>query len=370
MAGINSFLQQIKEATGGESFAQSRFGDVNNWISTGSYALNRILSGSIYKGIPSGRIVVLGGESSSGKSLISAFVAANALKEGYDAVFYFDSEGGALKEFFENVGCDTEKIIQILVSSVEDAQKQILKTIDMIQTFKEKNPESKFLCVLDSLGGLVPEKLFRDAEKDKVTSEMGGRSKIINSMVKSITIPALKTDTAILILNHIYDDPSAMFTNKIKNQGGGRGIQYMGTINVQCSRLLEKETEKDADAFHSGTNLKFFTVKNRCCRPSLETSIYLDFKRGFVNKFDGLFDEAVRYGFIQCPSQGYFTVPSCGDPEKKWRRAQIESNEEVWNTFLKQFDEKSQQDLKYSQAAKDAIEESEKEAEQQLKVLE
>lgn len=193
MAGINSFLQQIKEATGGESFAQSRFGDVNNWISTGSYALNRILSGSIYKGIPSGRIVVLGGESSSGKSLISAFVAANALKEGYDAVFYFDSEGGALKEFFENVGCDTEKIIQILVSSVEDAQKQILKTIDMIQTFKEKNPESKFLCVLDSLGGLVPEKLFRDAEKDKVTSEMGGRAKV-----------CLIGDTLVLMANNKY----------------------------------------------------------------------------------------------------------------------------------------------------------------------
>ena len=193
MAGINSFLQKIKEVTGGESFAQSRFGDVNNWISTGSYALNRILSGSIYKGIPSGRIVILGGESSSGKSLISAFVAANALKEGYDAVFYFDSEGGALKEFFENVGCDTEKIIQILVSSVEDAQKQILKTIDMIQEFKENNPESKFLCVLDSLGGLVPEKLFKDAEKDKVTSEMGGRAKV-----------CLIGDTLVLMSNNEY----------------------------------------------------------------------------------------------------------------------------------------------------------------------
>lgn len=369
MADISKFLNKIKEVTGGESFAQSRFGDVNNWISTGSYALNRILSGSIYKGVPSGRITILGGESSSGKSLISAFIAANALKDGYDAVFYFDSEGGALKEFFENVGCDTEKIIQILVESVEDAQKQILKTFDMIKEYKDNNPDCKFLCVLDSLGGLVAEKLFRDAEKDKVTSEMGGRAKVINNMIKSITIPALKTDTAMLILNHIYDDPSSLFANKIKNQGGGRGLQYMGTINVQCSRLLEKETEKDADAFHSGTNLKFFTVKNRCCRPSLETSIYLDFKRGFVNKFDGLFDEAIRYGFIQCPTQGYFTVPSSKDPEKKWRRAQIEDNEEVWNTFIKEFDQKSQQDLKYSQAAKDAMENSEKEAEKQLKEL-
>jgi hypothetical protein len=134
----------------------------------------------------------------------------------------------------------------------------------------------------------------------------------------------------------------------------------MGTINVQCSRLLEKEADKDGDAFHSGTNLNFFTVKNRCCRPSLETRIYLDFKKGFTNKYDGLFDEALRYGFIECPSQGYFTVPSWSDPEKKWRRAQLEANDEVWATFIEEFDKKSMEDLKYSKAAQDAIQEAEK----------
>lgn len=359
MANINSFLKKLKAETGGESFKESRFGDVNNWISTGSYALNRILSGSIYKGIPSGRITVLGGESSSGKSLISAFIAANAIKDGYDAVFYFDAEGGGLASFFEGVGCDTEKVIQILVESVEDAQIQILKTFKSIQEFKEENPDAKFLCILDSLGALVAEKVIRDADKDKVASEMGGRSKIVNNMVKAITIPALKSDTAMLILNHIYDDPSAMFASKIKNQGGGRGLQYMGTINVQCSRLLEKDESKDSEAFHSGTNLNFFTVKNRCCRPSLETRIYLDFKKGFTNKYDGLFDEAIRGGFIECPSQGYFTVPSWTDPDKKWRKSQLESNEEVWKTFIDKFDEWSQNDLKYSKAAQDAIKEAE-----------
>ena len=47
-----------------KSFTESKYGDINNWISTGSYALNRIISGSIYKGIPSGRVIILGGESS------------------------------------------------------------------------------------------------------------------------------------------------------------------------------------------------------------------------------------------------------------------------------------------------------------------
>lgn len=180
-------------------------------------------------------------------------------------------------------------------------------------------------------------------------------------MVKAITIPALKADTAMIILNHIYQNPGALFTSKIQNQGGGLGVQYMGTINVQCSRLLEKDEAKDKDAFYSGTNLKFFTVKNRICRPSLETQIYLDFKKGFTNKYDGLFDEAVKYGFIHCPNQGYFTVPSSSAPEKKYRRSQIESNDEIWSTFIDEFDKKSMEDLKYSKAAQDAISEQDKE---------
>lgn len=170
---LKNFLKKLSEETGAVSFTESKYGDINNWISTGSYALNRIISGSIYKGIPSGRVIILGGASSTGKSKIAATIAANALNEcDYDAIFYFDSEGGGLKEFFENCGCDTDKVFQILVSSVEDAQLQILKTYSQIEEFKKEDPDVKFLCILDSLGALVPEKLLRDANNDKVASEM------------------------------------------------------------------------------------------------------------------------------------------------------------------------------------------------------
>ena len=177
---FNNFIKKMRETTGSTSFKESRYGEVKHWISTGSYALNRILSGSIYKGIPSGKVVLISGENSTGKSLISAKIMANALNEGFDHIFYFDSEGGALRDFFENVGCDTEKIEQILVQSVEEAQLQILNVYNMIQEFKEKNPDEdvKFLCVLDSLCALVAEKVTRDADKGKVASEMGGRAKL------------------------------------------------------------------------------------------------------------------------------------------------------------------------------------------------
>ncbi len=367
---LNSFLKKLREETGSESFKTSKYGEVHSWVSTGSYALNRIISGSIYKGIPSGKVIILAGENSVGKSLIAAHIMANALKSGYDYVFYFDSEGGALREFFENVGCDPDLIEHILVENVEDAQLQIMRVYNLIKEYKEKNPDKdmKFLCVLDSLGGLVAEKTMTDADKGKVVSEMGGRAKKINTLMKAITVPAIKTDTSMIVLNHVYDDPSAMFTNKIKNQSGGKGLQYMASITIQCARNLEKDGDKNSEGFYSGTNLTFFTVKNRMCRPSLEAKIYLDFKKGFINPYDGLFDEAVRGGFILCPAQGYYTVPTCSDPEKKWRKAQIEANKEIWNTFIDKFNEWSLNDLKYSKLAQEAIEADNKSDEDEEKI--
>ena len=276
---FKNFLNKYREKTGSNAIAESRYGEPSYWISTGSMALNRICSGSIKKGIPSGRITILAGENSVGKSLIAATLIANAQKDGCQHVFYFDSEGGAGTKFFENAGCDPEKIEQILVESVEDAQIKILDTFNMIMEYKEKEPEAKFMCVLDSLGALVPSKLFKDASNDKVVSEMGGRSKIVNNMMKAITIPCLKSDTPMIVVNHVYDNPGEMYASKIKNQGGGKGIQYMGSLNIQCSRCLEKDEDKDSEAYYGQTRLHFFTVKNRMVRPSLECDIWLDFKR-------------------------------------------------------------------------------------------
>ena len=115
-------LFRTREETVSASFRDSKYGQVHSWVSTCSYALNRIISGSIYKGIPSGKVIIMAGENSVGKSLIAAHIMANALKSGYDHVFYFDSEGGALREFFENVGCDPDSVEHILVENVEDAQ--------------------------------------------------------------------------------------------------------------------------------------------------------------------------------------------------------------------------------------------------------
>ena len=168
-------------------------------------------------------------------------------------------------------------------------------------------------------------------------------------MMKAITIPCLESDTPMIVVNHVYDNPGAMFTSKIKEQGGGKGLQYMGSLNIQCSRCLEKAEEKDSEAYYGQTRLHFFTIKNRMIRPSLECDIWLDFKKGFVRQFESLFDEAVRGGFFISTKQGWYSCPTWEDPEKNFRTSYLQSNESapVWRTFLAKFDEWSISDLSY-----------------------
>ena len=61
---------------------------VGEWIDTGSYVLNAIISGSIRGGIPKGRVTMLAGESMTGKSLFVQKILAKAQEDGLTAVIF------------------------------------------------------------------------------------------------------------------------------------------------------------------------------------------------------------------------------------------------------------------------------------------
>lgn len=341
---ISKFLNAYRKDVGSESFKTSKIAEIHNWIDTGNYALNRIISGNIYHGIPAGRVVLLSGDSATGKTLLAGIVVASAIKNNYDHIFYFDSEGGIMRNFFEKMGCDSGKIEQIVVGSVEEASINIAKTYGMIAEFKKTNPEANFLCVLDSLGGLVPNKYLTDAiDKDRQAQDMGLRAKLVNNMMKGTMVPALKTGTTFLVINHTYDDPAAMYPSKIKNTGGGKGKDFASHIAIQCSKKFEKSGANE-QASYSGNTLKFFITKNRIIKPFYETEIYVDFAKG-MNKFDGLLEPAIQYGFIE-QGGAYYTIPSYSD--KKYHLSAFANKAEVWESFLEEFNRKSIEDMAYS----------------------
>ena len=69
---MTDFFKQIIKETGNEyaSIVSEgvEAGDVSNFIDTGSYIFNSLLSGTIHGGLPANKITALAGESATGKT--------------------------------------------------------------------------------------------------------------------------------------------------------------------------------------------------------------------------------------------------------------------------------------------------------------
>ena len=87
--------------------------------------------------------------------------------------------------------------------------------------------------------------------------------------------------------------------------------------------------------------------------------VYLDFTTG-IAKFDGLISDSVKFGFLQEVRGGY-VCPSYSD--KKVTYKELVKNEEIWATFLEQFNDKSKTVMEYSNATSKELDKIEEEIE-------
>lgn len=360
---LNDALKSIKKSTGAETLAESTYAEVKEFLDTGSYALNRVLTGDIHKGLPEGRISTFFGISGSGKSLIAANTAALALKNNkVDVVYIFDSEGGTLVNVFKQHGIDMSKVNHIPVASVEQCSVKMLQTYDMLVKARqeyladpENNDNIRALCILDSYGALAADKLVNDAvNKDKNAMDMGLGAKLKNNMMRGLMMRVVQSNATLIIINHEYQDPGAMFASKVHNMAGGLGIQFASHVILQCEKLLIKSTDNDfmtgleqddADVgFFKGNKIKFFIVKNRVCKPAYTATVFVDFNTG-IAKYDGLIPDALRLGYLKEVRGGY-ECPSYSD--KRITYKELIRNDAVWNTFLDEFNKKSIEAMSYS----------------------
>ena len=326
---------------------------VDDWIDTGSYALNAIISGSLFRGVPVGRITGLYGLQATGKTLLANKIMANAQKKGYRIV-YFDSENALDSITAENLGCDSSKIKHAPIETVEDCK---IQAIQLLTNLIEKNLKRKVMIVIDSLGNLNTRKELDDALENKSAGDMGLRAKQMSSLLRNITFRAAKAETPVIFTNHVYENPGEMYPSLIKKQSGGLKPLFIASVLLQLSTITEKvkdETGTPAAASIlsgniTGLHLKALTTKNRFVPPFIETTMYLNYKTG-LSKYVGLVDMAQAYGILT--KDGHSQVYK---GEKVGKLAEIENNAEFWEKsgILQELDALIQKDLTFSSTAKE-----------------
>jgi len=333
---------------------------VDEWIDTGSLALNAIISGSMFRGMPSGRVIGITGPSGCGKTLILTKLIGNFQKKSIDKWgIVFDSEMAFDANTATGLGADPTRIKHYPIESVQKLRNQIVKTLDKII---EHGQQGKFIIGIDSLGNLGGGKEIKDALADKDAADMGTRAKEIRSLLRVITYRAARAKTTVIFTNHIYSDPTAMYETIIKNQSGGEGPQYVASLVLQLGVCPEKHEEDDVQDVmligakkYSGVTLHAITAKNRFIPQYLTTDLYLNFKTG-LSKYGGLFNLAKSFGVIDGDKSYSLDGEKLGY-YKEWRY-----NEEVWQRILPKLEKRIQEEWCFSVSDFNALKEEVKEA--------
>jgi hypothetical protein len=121
---VSKFRKEITKSIDGLSIG---FNDPTDWISTGNFALNYLISGDFNKGIPLGKVTVFAGESGAGKSY---FCSGNIVKDAQAQGIYvvlIDSENALDESWLHALGVDTseEKLLKLNMAMIDDVAKTI-----------------------------------------------------------------------------------------------------------------------------------------------------------------------------------------------------------------------------------------------------
>jgi RecA/RadA recombinase len=274
---------------------------INGYVDTGSMVLNAIISGSLYGGIPNGRVTLLAGESMVGKSLFVLKILANAQKMGKIPVI-FDTENAIDPEGAARLGLDITKVKYVPCITIEQTRNSIFKFLTSVQ---EKGLQDRFIIAIDSLGNLQSELELKRMGNENTSQDMGTKARAMKSLMQTCTNMAALTRTTMIMTNHVYDDPAAMYPSIEKHMPGGKAVIYLPSVTVQLARKPMKDDGgktinndlATGQKSYSGIIIRALTRKNRLIRQYLEAEMYLSFSTG-LNKYFGLLDLLVGMGVV------------------------------------------------------------------------
>src|SRR6056300_1740872 len=291
---VSKFRKSITKSITGLGIG---FNDPTDWISTGNYALNYLISGDFNKGIPLGKVTVFAGESGAGKSyFVSGNIVKNAQEQGIFVVLV-DSENALDEAWLQALGVDTseDKLLKLSMAMIDDVAKTISTFMSDYKTLAEEE-RPKVLFVIDSLGMLLTPTDVDQFDKGDMKGDMGRKPKALTSLVRNCVNMFGAYNVGMVCTNHTYASQD-MFDPDDKISGG-QGFVYASSIVVAMKKLKLKEDEdgkKVTDV--RGIRAACKVMKTRYAKPFEGVQVKIPYETG-MDPYSGLVDLFEKQGIL------------------------------------------------------------------------
>ena len=291
---VSKFRKDITKSIDGLSIG---FNDPTDWISTGSYALNYLVSGDFHKGVPMGKVTVFAGESGAGKSYFaSGNIVKNAQEQGIFVVL-IDSENALDEAWLHALGVDTDesKLLKLSMSMIDDVAKTISTFMKDYKAMAEED-RPKVLFVIDSLGMLLTPTDVDQFDKGDMKGDMGRKPKALTALVRNTVNMIGSYNVGMVCTNHTYASQD-MFDPDDKISGG-QGFIYASSIVIAMKKMKLKEDadgNKISDVMGIRAGCK--VMKTRYAKPFEGVQVKIPYETG-MDPYSGLLDLFEKKGLL------------------------------------------------------------------------
>jgi len=294
------------------------FNEEKELVTTDILLLNTALSGSLDGGLGNG-VTAIAGESKRFKTMYGLYMVSAFLKKYKEGIcIFYDTEGGASRDYFESFGIDLSRVIWVPISTVEELKTEVVNQLESLKQIDD--PTNKVIIFIDSVGNLASLKETEDALEGSNKADMT-RAKQLKSFYRIVTLPTKLLNIPMVVINHVYK--TMAFISEDVMSGGTGGTLAADTIIFINKRQI-KDSEKDLEGFTFELKIN----KSRFVREGSKFPINVYFNEG-IAKYSGLDELAEDLGVITTGKNGKsktLIFDKMEIPEKENDR-----NEEFWS---------------------------------------
>jgi recombination protein RecA len=313
---VSKFRREITKSIEGLSIG---YNDPTDWVSTGNYGLNYLISGDFNKGVPLGKVTVFAGESGSGKSFIcSGNLVRHAQQQGIYVVL-IDSENALDEKWLHALGVDTNesKLLKLNMAMIDDVGKTISEFMKSYKALPETD-KPKVLFIIDSLGMLLTPTDVNQFEAGDMKGDMGRKPKALTALVRNCVNMFGSHNVGLVATNHTYASQD-MFDPDDKISGG-QGFVYASSIVVAMKKLKLKEDEDgNKVAEVNGIRAACKIMKTRYAKPFESIQVKIPYETG-MSPYSGLTDMFEKSGALKKEGNSLVYTTEDGEILKSFRK--------------------------------------------------
>ena len=332
---VSKFRKEITKSIDGLSIG---FNDPTDWISTGNYALNYLISGDFNRGIPLGKVTVFAGDSGAGKSYIcSGNIVKNAQEQGIFVVL-IDSENALDEDWLKALGVDTSesKLLKLSMAMIDD----VAKTISTFMSDYKALPEGerpKVMFVIDSLGMLLTPTDVNQFDAGEMKGDLGRKPKALTALVRNCVNMFGSYNVGLVCTNHTYASQD-MFDPDDKISGG-QGFIYASSIVVAMRKLklkVDADGNKVTDVLGIRSACKI--MKTRYAKPFESVQVEIPYSTG-MSPFSGLVDLFEAKGRLKKEGNSLVYTTKDGEIIKQFRKAWNNNDKDGLTVIMAEWEE-------------------------------